>query len=521
MSRQRLAYEVVRRHNRGDSNRSIARSLQIDPKTVARILRDNASRRTDAAAAPASRAPRASKLDRFAPTIGELLARYPDIHATRVLEELQAQGFDGGYTIVREYLKKVRRSRSTPPPEATRRETAPGRKGQVDWAHLELGDGTKVYALLVSLSFSRHQYIEISANMEQPTLFRILRRAFEAQGGVASEYIFDSMPGIVDRWEGGNPVLNLAAVDFAAHYHFAYDIAPRRCPKYKAGVERNVRAMRSGYLNGRTLRDLDSANAGLWHWLKYTRNPSKHPRRSESRNQLLAAEGLKALPRRPYDTREMAWRLVDAYGYCRFDGNFYQAPSGLVGTWLCVRAGEAQVELYDRLANALAVHPRAPRGAGMHVPPPRTQAHSRRRIQELVDRFAAWGEVAHAWAQELRKRKRCSGAELERVIVLQERWRLEDVLEALAHATRYGAYDARQLQRILEARAEPRTPTDLLSERARSQIRTTMADKPVKQRDIADYGRLLAGPKPTRQAPEDNDDGSEDSRGFGTVGEDS
>jgi len=77
---------------------------------------------------PPSRTPRASKLDRHRSFIAGLLRRYPDIRATRLHEDLRAQGFDGGYTIVRERLNELR-----PKPERDEPYqlviTAPGKQG--------------------------------------------------------------------------------------------------------------------------------------------------------------------------------------------------------------------------------------------------------------------------------------------------------------------------------------------------------------------------------------------------------
>ena len=52
------------------------------------------------------------------------------------------------------------------------------------------------------------------------------------------ECLTDSMPGVVDRWECDEPVLNARYVDFAAYYGFAGLIAPRACPQWKAIAER-------------------------------------------------------------------------------------------------------------------------------------------------------------------------------------------------------------------------------------------------------------------------------------------
>ena len=511
-ARRRLEYEVVRRFARGEHKRAIARTLGIDRKTVRRILSDNARRRDEEELEPLRkpRAPRRSKLDAHADFICELVTRYPDIRAKRVLEELEERGFDGGYTIVREYLKRIRPKPEREPFQLV--ETPPGKQAQVDWAHGCLADETKLYALLVTLGFSRYQYIEHCADMRQPTVFRVLIRAFEDIGGVPLELVFDSMAGIVDRWEAGVPVLNLRAIDFAAYYHFSYHIAPRNDGKYKGKVERNVRTWRESFLNGRTLVSLEASNRLLTHWLVRRHNPRKHPKRPESRAELLAQEGLQPLPRVPYDAREMAWRLVDGYGYVRFEHNFYRAPRGWVGRWVGVRAGERELELYGPMAERLVRHARAPRGAGKYVPPPEEKTGGRRQIAELMERFAAWGEAPAAWARQLRQRKRYAGVELTRVAQMQESYCLDDLLAAIAHALRYGAYDARSIARILEAQATPRTARERLNERARDEIRRRMATAPVEQRGPAAYGRLLAATAPTRKTPEDQANERDDPR---------
>jgi len=114
-ARRHLVYEVTRRAERGESRRGIARALGIAPKTVRKILRDEAKRREMGESAvereaPPTRTPRASKLDPYEERIAAWLERYDDLTAVRLHELLQGVGFTGGYTIVLERMRELRKS---------------------------------------------------------------------------------------------------------------------------------------------------------------------------------------------------------------------------------------------------------------------------------------------------------------------------------------------------------------------------------------------------------------------------
>src|SRR5215831_5459847 len=92
--------EIIRRWRAAASIRQIARDLHLARNTVSRVLTAVTARRDGTTTA----APRRSLLDPFDTLIQELLGRYPDLTATRLLEELRQRGFTGGYTIVRQRL---------------------------------------------------------------------------------------------------------------------------------------------------------------------------------------------------------------------------------------------------------------------------------------------------------------------------------------------------------------------------------------------------------------------------------
>ena len=105
--------------------KDIAAQLGVHPRTVSRALA-----RGDA---PSGKRPNArkSKLDPFKPLVDDLLGEGV-WNAVVIFRELQARGYEGGISILRDYIRPKRALR---PCRATVRfETAPGQQLQHDWA---------------------------------------------------------------------------------------------------------------------------------------------------------------------------------------------------------------------------------------------------------------------------------------------------------------------------------------------------------------------------------------------------
>jgi transposase len=128
---------ALSRHH--DSDATVYRILRRD--TIHRWIRDGDLDR-DLDAAPVRYGPRPpvpTKLAAYKPTLEARLAAYPELSAVRLLEEIRAAGYAGGYTQPKEYVRRVR---PTPPPEAVIRfETPAGRQAQVDFARFRLSWG--------------------------------------------------------------------------------------------------------------------------------------------------------------------------------------------------------------------------------------------------------------------------------------------------------------------------------------------------------------------------------------------
>lgn len=141
-----------------------------------------------------------SKLDPFKAIIDEKLEL--GCSAMAIFKFIEKKGFEGKYTIVRDYCKKTKIEKQQ---KATIRvEYHPGIAAQVDWKEdMKLisknGEVFTFNIFLYVLSYSRLKFITVRFDRRQDTLFECLVEAFRSTGGVPREIWFDNMRTVVDR----------------------------------------------------------------------------------------------------------------------------------------------------------------------------------------------------------------------------------------------------------------------------------------------------------------------------------
>jgi transposase len=288
----------------GTSKSALARKLGVHRDTIHRWIRDGDLDR-DLDAEPVHYGPRAAaptKLDAYRPIIEARLTAYPELSAVRLLEEIRAAGYAGGYTQLKALVRQLR---PAPAPEPVIRfETPAGHQAQVDFAHFRFDWGVR-YALLVVLGYSRLLWCRFYPRQDMRTLVDGLEEAFRYFGGVPRELLFDQMKAVITRdlrLEGGALIRNLEFLRFAHHWSFT----PRACRPYRAQtkgkVERPVRYLRSNFVYGRTfLHDADLETQRR-QWLDGVANVRVHgttgepPRERFARDERLALQPLAARP---------------------------------------------------------------------------------------------------------------------------------------------------------------------------------------------------------------------------------
>jgi hypothetical protein len=74
----------------------------------------------------------------------------------------------------------------------------------------------------------------------------------------------------------------------------------------------------------------------------------------------------------------------------------------------------------------------------------------------------------------------------------------------LRHAAKYDAFDARAIERILEARFRPRRLAEQIADATRNQIRDAMRGHPIEQRALSSYETLRLGDRFLREPREED-----------------
>lgn len=493
-NREDLENQIVTMRAEGRSIRGLARHFKISKNTVRKILRKNQDQRDNGHEAFKIKQTRQSKLDPFMPLIQRILEEYPDITGVRMLEELRVEGFDGGKSILNAYLRKVRPKPKREP--VIRFETEPGEQAQMDWSEhtvrFRKTGKTKVISFSYLLCFSRRQYIDFTSDKKFHTLIRLHQDAFSYFDGVCGTCLYDNEKTVVLRWEAGQPVYNPAFTAFSTHYQSRPIACRPRRPETKGKVERVFGYMNSNFFNGRTFDDFHDMRQCVKWWLANRSDTRIHETTGCMPIKLFSEQeqaALIPLPRHPYDTSEICLRVCRIDGYIEHETNLYSVPYEYVADILTLKAMEHEILVYDPDLKLIARHEREPYGAGKIVEKNDHRKSRRMRygLEPMEDVFLKIGPSAEGFLAGL-KSQHNPGYQARHILSLKAKYHTEDIDKALCRAVKYYAFEAKAIERILMAHAQPR-PLEFIR---REKIEEIMSILPtIKQRPLTEYGDLL------------------------------
>lgn len=500
-NRAELAHQVTLLAKQGESRRAIARAVGVSRNTVRILLAAHAQGRDSEHVALTSRptrAPRAAKIDAWRSRVAELMAKFADITAQRVFEILRAEGFDGGYTGVKRHVRAMR-----PPPKRTPSLTTPdygpGEMSESDWSPYEIQFTTGKTAVVQALSYvlvsSRRKYFGLYESNDLHALMDGHDRAFARLDGCAHECKYDSQKPVVLRWECNQPIYNPRFLAFSSHYEFRPVAVRRGHPNDKPRTERSFWEVERSFLNGREFRDLDDMRTQLAYWLEHIVDHRKLKRRTALDRFADERDHLVSLPRHPYDTARVVYRVCGIDGFVAWAGNHYAVPYDHVTDILPLRITQRELFVYAADLRCVARHELAPRGAGLRLDPAGLHpAPNRRSPVDLDQLHIAFGNMGERATEFFRLMSlgppRVWSAQARQILLLRERYATDEIDLALGHAAAFGARDHATVQRILAARALPRTLDEYVAEDTARRLEETLGHARTVPRDLTEYDRL-------------------------------
>jgi transposase len=256
---------VIRLHELqaiGKSIRAITRETGHSRNTVRKYLR------AAGIPTPLPQKKRASKLDPFKALLDQYLAQ--GIFNCEVLFRLlKEQGYSGGITIIKDYVKPHRLPKQAP--AVQRYETKAGQQAQVDWKICEYkdlnGHVRKIPVFAMVLGYSRAMYIEFTKRCDIHSFLRCLMNALEYFGGVPKTMLTNQMKTVIlSMGEDRKPRWHPLFEDFAATIGMVPKVCRVRRPQTKGKVERVVQFIEQNFMPGRTFTDLRDLNRQAWQW---------------------------------------------------------------------------------------------------------------------------------------------------------------------------------------------------------------------------------------------------------------
>jgi len=463
---------VLVRLRQGDSERDVARARLMGRRKVAafRALADhNGWLEPDAPlpedaqiATVVGEARRARSTISTVEPFRELIGRWDAqgvqgvaIHAALCREH----GYTGSYSAVRRMLQAIGATR---PPQATvRLHFAPGESAQVDFGAGPLlidparGEQRRTWCFVMTLCFSRHQYVEFVWDQTVATWLGCHRRAFEWFAAVPARVIIDNPKCAITKACARDPLVQRAYAECAEGYGFKIDPCPPADPAKKGVVEAGVKYVKGNFLPTRTFRDVADLNAQARRWVMEEAGLRIHGTTREQPHALFVVEKplLRALP--PIAPDLGTWNEVRVHRDChvQFDRCFYSVPFTLIGHKLWLRATDAAVAIYQDYRQ-VAAHPRG-RKPGQrftvrdHLPPQAQAffAHDREWCLEQATRIgpACASLIDRLLADRIVERLRAAQA----VLRLAERYTPSRLEAACARALAHDSVFYRTVKTIL------------------------------------------------------------------------
>ncbi len=328
----------------GTAKKKIARLLSIDIKTVRSILNDKK-------VTPKERVDKIEVSDELLETLYTFCKGYAHRMQEVLEEEHQIKiGYSTLTRLIREKdMRKKKKLRSS------HYEDVPGEEMQHDTSPYTLligGVRRKVISSSLYIRYSKMRYIKFYPAFNRFTMKCFLFEALMHFGYSASSCIIDNTNLAINAGTGENAIFNREMIEFANQFGFRWQAHRIMHSDRKAGVERSFYTLETSFYPGRSFVSFEDLNLKAIEWatVRYAGRPQSKTRliplrlfEHEKPFMIRINEYLQP----PYRCHH---RLIDAYGYVSFNGNYYWVPEDAEkkGRQFKVLEYEKKIEIYQK-----------------------------------------------------------------------------------------------------------------------------------------------------------------------------
>jgi transposase len=328
------------RRSEGMAIQAIARRLRMSRNTVKKALASDSPPRYQ-------RAPAGSIVDVVEPQIRVLLAEFPDMPSTVIMERV---GWTRGKTVFCDRVQQLR-PLFVPPDPAQRTEYLPGELAQCDlWfppADVALGFGQtgRPPVLVMVCGYSRWLSATMIATRQSPDLLGGHWTLLSRLGAVPKALVWDN-EAAVGQWRGGRPQLTESMNAFRGSLGIRVIQCRPADPESKGLVERANGYLETSFLPGRRFSSPQDFNAQLQDWLVLANN--RIHRRLQARPADRVQADRAAMVALPPVAPIVGWRLstrLPRDHYVRVDANDYSVHPSAIGRRIDIHADANRVEV--------------------------------------------------------------------------------------------------------------------------------------------------------------------------------
>ncbi|MCP4701901.1 MAG: IS21 family transposase, partial [Gammaproteobacteria bacterium] len=211
------------------------------------------------------------------------------------------------------------------------------------------GKKRKVWFFVMTLSWSRHQYVEFVFDQSIATWVTCHERAFAWFGGVVNKVVIDNLKAAVLKTDLHDPVLGEPYRRLAQHYGFMISPNRPRTPQHKGKVESGVNYVKRNFLAGQEFADVQAMNDRVKLWITETAGQRIHGTTKEAplaRFHRLEQDVLQPLPANPFDLVTTHYVKVQRDCHVHIDSRHYSVPHRLIGHKVEIYIGQKIVEIY-------------------------------------------------------------------------------------------------------------------------------------------------------------------------------